>query len=337
MRTQPVDLPETLIAEALVRYSVRPSGLAYLPVGFGSHHWRAVDRAGRTLFLTIDDLHAKLAGIDDTHSAVFERLSRAFATARTLRDGAGLHFVVAPLAASDGTLLQRLTDRYSLAVFPMLDSVSPADNGEFTSDADRAAVLSLLVALHAVDRKVVGDAREDDFLIPNRTQLIRAMGDVTRPWDAGPYGEPARSLLSAHADDVAALLDVYDRLAERVSRERERMVVTHGEPHAANVIVAADGYHLVDWDTVLVAPPERDLSMLGGGQDVLDTYSAATGLSVRQDAMDLYRMWFDLSEISGYICGFHGPHVESADSVESWQNLTYFLRPRERWPAYLGA
>ncbi len=115
------------------------------------------------------------------------------------------------------------------------------------------------------------------------------------------------------------------------------MVITHGEPHTANVIVAADGYRLVDWDTVLLAPPERDLCMVGGGLEVLDAYAAATGVAVRQDAMDLYRMWFDLSEISGYIRGFYRSHVESADGAESWRNLTHHLRPRERWPAYLDA
>jgi spectinomycin phosphotransferase len=337
MRTQPVDLPETLIDEALSRYSMRPSALEYLPVGFGSHHWRVVGHNEQSLFLTIDDLHAKLASADDTYSAVFERLLRAFATAETLRDRAGLRFVVAPLAARDGSLIQRLTDRYSLAVFPMLDGITPDANGQFTSDVDRAAVLSLLIALHRVDSRVASNIREDNFVIPNRAELLEAMDDLARPWNAGPYGEPARSLLSAHAADVTALFDVYDRLAENVSRERERMVITHGEPHAANVIVAADGYRLVDWDTVLLAPPERDLCMVGGDRDVLAVYSAATGVAARQDAMDLYRIWFDLSEISGYIRGFHGPHVESADSAESWRNLAHHLRPRERWPAYLGA
>lgn len=337
MRTQPVDLPQTLIAEALALYSVRPSSLEYLPVGFGSHHWRVAGHNGQSLFLTIDDLHAKLASADDTHSAAFKRLSRALATAKILRDRVGLCFVVAPLAAQDGSLTQRLTDRYSLAVFPMLDGITPAANGEFTSDADRAAVLSLLITLHRVDSSVTSDVGQDDFVVPGRAELMAAMADLAHPWNAGPYGERARSLLSAYAGEVIALLDVYDHLAEKVSRERERMVITHGEPHAANVIVAADGYRLVDWDTVLVAPPERDLGMVGGGQDVLDAYSAATGVAVRQDAMDLYRIWFDLSEISGYIRGFYGPHVESTDSAESWRNLTHFLRPRERWPAYFGA
>ena len=49
----------------------------------------------------------------------------------------------------------------------------------------------------------------------------------------------------------------------RPSRQPQReLVVTHGEPHAGNVMRRSDGRHLlVDWDTVAVAPPERDLWM----------------------------------------------------------------------------
>jgi spectinomycin phosphotransferase len=39
-------------------------------------------------------------------------------------------------------------------------------------------------------------------------------------------------------------------------------VVTHGEPHRANVIRDGQELHLVDWDTTLLAPRERDLQMI---------------------------------------------------------------------------
>ncbi len=37
------------------------------------------------------------------------------------------------------------------------------------------------------------------------------------------------------------------------------VLLTHGEPHPGNAMLAADGWRLVDWDTALVAPLERDL------------------------------------------------------------------------------
>lgn len=39
-------------------------------------------------------------------------------------------------------------------------------------------------------------------------------------------------------------------------------VVTHGEPHPGNVIRTSHGLRIIDWTTVQMAPPERDLWML---------------------------------------------------------------------------
>lgn len=335
MRTQPQDLNEDLIVGALARYLVRPTAMEYSPGGFGSHHWQAANAEAHSFFLTVDDLDAKLSGAHDTYDAVFGRLSRAFATVKALRDTVGLSFVVAPLAAQDGSLVQRLTDRHTLAVFPRLDGRSAGDNGEFTSNADRFAVRARLTDLHKVDAKFVPQVRMDDFVVPNRAELMEAMDRLGRPWRTGPHGEWARALLASHSREVVALLDVYDRLAAELSTERERMVITHGEPRAANVIIVSRDFYLVDWDTVLLGLPERDLAALGGGEKILQAYQATTGTAVRQEGLDLYRNWFDLAEISGYIRGFRAPHVESADSAESWRNLVHFLRPRARWPGYL--
>jgi aminoglycoside phosphotransferase (APT) family kinase protein len=65
-------------------------------------------------------------------------------------------------------------------------------------------------------------------------------------------------LLDTHAAGVSALLTAYDTLARQVAGHPDRFVVTHGEPHAGNVLLTRRGPVLVDWDTVLAAPPERD-------------------------------------------------------------------------------
>src|SRR5258708_18618278 len=119
MFTQPADLPERLLSDALSEvWGFRPSSLSYQAVGFGSHHWLAVDSGGLKLFATVDDLSEKLRDDADTTSAVFGRLDQAFESALSLRRDAGLDFVVAPLPAIGGRGLRGLTDPYSLWVHP---------------------------------------------------------------------------------------------------------------------------------------------------------------------------------------------------------------------------
>ncbi len=110
------------------------------------------------------------------------------------------------------------------------------------------------------------------------------------------------------------------------------MVITHGEPHAGNVLVTGGGLVLVDWDTTLLAPPERDLwDLAGDDRAVLHRYAVATGTAIDEQALTLYRLWYDLAEIGGYLTLFRSPHANTGDTRESWTNLQHFLRPAERW------
>jgi spectinomycin phosphotransferase/16S rRNA (guanine(1405)-N(7))-methyltransferase len=328
--TRPKDFrEETIRAELAVGWGFRADVLAYQPVGFGSHHWLAADAAGPRLFVTIDDLAAILRNASDTTDAAFARLDRAFTSALSLRQDAGLEFVLAPVPDRDGGVLRGLSGGYSILVHLYLPDAAAAD-GRFGSACDVHTVAGLLVRLHAA-RAVA--PRTDDFVIPRADELRAAMAATGQICAAGPYAGQARELLARQASGVEQLLACYQALAVKVAARPERMVITHGEPNAGNVLRTPSGYVFVDWESVLLAPPERDLWQLAE-QDpgAADAYCAAGGVPVDADALALYRMWYDLFEIAGYISFFRAPHAATEDAAESWRNLRYFLRPGDRWP-----
>jgi spectinomycin phosphotransferase len=333
--TQPADFPEDLLSDALSEgWGFRPTSLRYQAVGFGSHHWLAVDSTGLSLFATVDDLSEKLRDDADTTSAVFGRLNQAFESALSLRRDAGLDFVIAPLPAADGRVLRRLTHRYALVVHPYLADCQSRQDGEFESSADRHAVLAMLVRLHSA--KATRPPTED-FEVPGRAALRAAMRNSGEPWRGGPYATRCRDMLARHAADLGALLAAFDELVGRVRTRCGRVVITHGEPNASNVLKTPAGFVFVDWESALLAPPERDLWALAESDPgVLDAYSAATGIAIDTDTLALHRMWYDLFEISGYVSWFRGDHDDTADAAEAWQNLQYFLRPAQRWPHLLA-
>jgi hypothetical protein len=333
--TVPADLPASLIRNALADgWSFTATSLQYQPVGFGSHHWLARDARGAGLFVTVDDQAMRLHGGADTNEAAFGRLRRALETASSLHRDAGLGFVVAPVAAASGSVVSRLTDRYSIAVHPYLDGAQSRPDGTFESRADRLAVIRLLARLHAAQ---ASPPDPDPFAVRLAGELEAAIERTGEAWDGGPYGEPARQLLARHGPAVAGLLAAYGCLASRVATRPERMVITHGQPDGANVLRTADGFVFVDWESVLQAPPERDLwDLAEADTSVLADYSALTGTVIDHDALRLYRLWYDLAEISGYITWFSGSHGDTADTAEAWRNLQYFLRPAERWPDLLA-
>ena len=337
MFTQPPDLPvQTLRAALAAGWLFSPAALSSLPVGFGSHHWVAADSRGSRLFVTVDDLAAKLSSRTDSTDAAFTRLERAFAAALSLRRDCGLQFVAAPVPARDGHVLVRLQDTYSLVVHPYLDGDEGAATSEFRTPAERQAQVGMLAALHSCRPAAL--PRADDFAVPNRDELTAALRQTGQRWTAGPYGERARNLLAAQAADLARLLAAYDRLAWHVAGRPDRMVVTHGEPGAHNTMRTPAGPVLVDWDSVLLAAPERDLwDLAQHDRSVLPAYSSASGVAIDQHALAFYRMWYDLFEIAGYLRLFRGRHGDTADTAESWQNLAEFLQPAARWPELFTA
>ncbi len=328
MYSEPRDLDRAALADALERrWGIAATRLDYLPVGFGSHHWEAVDARGTRWFVSADDLRAgRHAGRDADD--VYTGLDRAYCAAAALRDEAGLEFVLAPVASEGGAVLHRLDERYAVRVEPFVDGAATQD-GEFERPEDRRRMGTLLGRLHAASERVpAGVPGREDFALAGRAALEEALGRLETPWESGPLAEPARELLRAHAGELRERLHAHDRLVERVRDAPGAWVVTHGEPHSANVIREPDGrLRLADWDTALVGPRERDLWMtLDIDMAGWEEYRAVMGaVRLNEEALGLYRERWALAEICAYVAEFRQPHEETEDTRTSWRELGEYL------------
>lgn len=330
MHSRPAHLPDdAAVADALrARWGTgrdtEPAELRYRALGFGSYHWEVADPGGRSWFATLDDLTMRPHAPGDSCDATYARLRAALATARAAYE-AGASYVVAPVRCADGDVVTRLSERYALALYPYVYGRPRAYDDEL-SPADREAVLGLVAALHGSPSPVRAEANVEDYLIPGRDVLVAALADLGGRWDGGPYAERTRVLLGRAADEVEQLLDRRDALAARARERPDRMVLTHGEPHAGNLIETDAGWRLVDWDTVLVAPPERDLWMLDPGDgSAVAAYERATGRPVLPAVLELYRLTWRLADIASFVGWFRAPHDDTEDTRKAWQGLTWYL------------
>ena len=316
--TEPVDLDRAELAAVVERHWAL-SGLRfdYLPVGFGGHHWHAGE-----WFITVDDLAAGHQPEPDP-DASFAALDRAYQTAAALRDDAGLEFVVAPLADSDGEIIRRLSDRYAVTVFPFVEGAS-SEWGPYESDGERREMTAVLGRLHMATEQLPAELpRVEEFAVPARAAFEEALSDLQRAWTTGPFAECTRRLLGETASSVEDLLQEYDTLAEDARVDSDAWVITHGEPHRANVIRADRGRcHLVDWDTVLLAPRERDLHMvLGDDLTGWHEYVAIAPSELHESTLRLYRRWWELSDITTFVHLFRQPHSRTEQTAASWKIL----------------
>ena len=320
MLTPPEGLPEDLLAAVLARgWGLTVTSLAYRPVGWGSHHWEVTGASGTRWFVTADELENKRHTLAEPLTEAFGRLRASLATAVELRE-LGLEFVVAPVPARDGAPLVRASERFSVALYPWVDGQS-FDWGNFPGRAHRRAVLDMLIAIHTAPPAAARHALADDFAIPHRDELEAALAGADAA-GAGPYAGPLGRLVAEHAGPVRARLDYYDEQRSRARAEPGRPVVTHGEPHPGNTMLAGGRWLFIDWDTVLVAPPERDLWSLDPGDgSTLAAYAAATGVTPRPWLLELYRVRWDLADVAVDVSRFRRPHVGTAEDDQAFELL----------------
>lgn len=331
MRARPPDLSDDdIVAAVAAGWGVRAEDAAYVPEGGGSHHWRLADEHGGLVFMTIDDLDDK-SWMADTRDDVFDGLRAALEVAAALRDEVGLDFVVGPVADGGGDVVRRLGSRYALSVYPFITGESFAF-GAHVDAARRDQVLDMIVAIHGASTEVASEARVDGLGFSGRGALEAALAAPDHPWSGGPFSSAAQSLVAERAPELTELMRMFDSLAAAHRPSPSELVITHGEPHAGNVMSVDGRLVLIDWDTLALGPPERDLWLVVSDEgDEVARYEAATGRRVDPARVFLYRLRWYLDDVASAVRMFSRPHQRSADTERWLAGLAPRLDQLPRW------
>ena len=185
---------------------------------------------------------------------------------------AGVPNVMAPLRTRDGALAQPMPDPgSSMLAFAHIAGRSAMDAG--MSPRGWRSFGTTLRAVHdaTLPVEVTAGLPADPFALPSAAVLrdvlslsLRGSAPV-----AGPSAERMVALLTEHADRIEAMLTRAAQLGADLAARSLPTVVCHGDIHAANLLVPADGDAypvLVDWDVPLLAPRERDLLFVVGSR-----------------------------------------------------------------------
>jgi spectinomycin phosphotransferase len=313
------DIDEGQLARVLAgEWGLAPAGLRYAAVGFGDHHWELTDTSGGRWFITVAGLAGGWRGTGPAEGLA--DLRAALGTVTALKQ-AGLDFAVAPVPARTGQPLAPLGPGHAVTVFPWLDG----ETGDFSEPlpaADQLTLVTLLASLHNATGVAGDGAPVRSPELAGRADLAAALGDLDQPWLTGPYGEPARRLLAEHAAILDRTLTRFDGLIDQ-ARRTGPPVLTHGEPHPGNVFRDRSGsLHLIDWDTVGLAWPERDLwDIAGPGSAEAAHYTELTGRPVSPAAAEVYRIRWALDDIRLAVRDFRGPHERTPDTELTWTTL----------------
>lgn len=181
---------------------------------------------------------------------------------RLLREN-GIPNILAPLETQSGQLWSPLGE-HSAVLYPFVEGENAVDKGlteqqwtEFgrTLNAVHAPGIALQAAGH-LPRETIG--------IPSLTKVF----EVDEALAAHDLEHPAQQQLavlwSEHRDLILHAGARAKQLGSTLQRANLEFVVCHSDIHAANIMVSGECFYLVDWDSPLLAPPERDLLFVVG-------------------------------------------------------------------------
>ena len=176
----------------------------------------------------------------------------------------GAQAFLAPVPTHDGELHVAVRGG-CLALLPRIDG-----NDAFERPLDADAWRQLGQALRALhDAPLPEDLRRTLPQEPFSTRSCAALRGLLPQLHASGAASPVRRLsrlLRAKHESLSWLMDRSDALARQLRRRDLPWVACHGDVHAGNVLVdSGNRLYLVDFDTLQLAPRERDLMFIGAG------------------------------------------------------------------------
>ncbi len=287
------DLPdEKLIACLRADYGIEAAGIAFLPLGADAN--TAVYRVAAAA--TAYFLKLRRGAFDDTSAAVPRFLGE---------HGVGL--IIAPVETRGGRLWTHV-DEFSAILYPFVDG----RNGHDAPPSQRH-----WVELGAALRRMHMTALPPDLAerIPRETfspfwrNMVR---DFQGMAEATVFEEPVAARCAAFMREKRAEIDGLvtraETLAADLMTQPPSFVLCHGDIHAWNLLIGGDGaLYIVDWDTLILAPKERDLMFVGAGLGIGDTpegaalfYQGYKETDINRDALAYYRCERIVEDIAAF-------------------------------------
>ncbi len=245
------DLSDALLIAALRdEFALNVTRLTFLPIGADRNTFvYRVDALDTTYFV-------KLRAED------FQPVSVELP--RLLYDQ-GVTQVIAPLHTRAGQLWSHV-EHFTLVVYPFVEG-----QDGFTvnlSDQHWIEFGLALRGLHSATLPADLLSRIPRETYPDmwRNQVRAYQGRAASETFADPAAAGLAALLRQRDDEINTLVRQAERLGEILRSRADVFVVCHADIHAGNLLIdSAGGLHMVDWDTLILAPRERDLMFVGGG------------------------------------------------------------------------
>lgn len=232
-------------------YQVTCAEVAPAPRGFAGETYRVRTASGAELFLKL---------VPDR--AGYEMVTVAFPALHALH-ALGIDGVSLPLPTADGQWSARVDERTLVASVWVPGSAGEIRGWSLAPEAvtyDLGRLAALTARIHAATPLLPGGIPREDFALPFVGAYETLAKRAWSVWPASVAWRGARSVLRPYREAMARRWAEMRGLESALRHVQWTARFTHGDALGSNILVGEDNrLTLIDWDTALIAPAERDI------------------------------------------------------------------------------
>lgn len=243
---------ERIIACLNDEYGVRADQISFLPIGADRNTavYRIVAGLNQVYFLRL-------------RGGAFEEASLFLP--KVLRDQ-GVEHIISPVTTATGQLWASL-HAYRVILYPFVNGRNGYEVRLSDSHWRQFGVAVKRLHTLLLPPSLLGRIPVETYTPRWREMVKGFLARVEVDRFVEPVAADLFHLLRAKREEIRDLVLRAERLALALQARPREFVLCHSDLHAGNLLVDAnDAFYIVDWDDPVMAPKERDLMFVGGGQ-----------------------------------------------------------------------
>ena len=158
-------------------------------------------------------------------------------------------------------------ENYKLILYPFVEGL---DGYQIElSDEHLKTFGAALKSIHSLNLPATLSARlqRETFSARWRRELLNFLEQADVESFDEPLAEKLAAVLNTRQDEIFELVRRTEELAQTLKARAPEFVLCHSDLHAGNILIDKNAaFYIVDWDSPILAPKERDLMFIGGGQ-----------------------------------------------------------------------
>jgi spectinomycin phosphotransferase len=242
---------EKIIRCVQAEYGLTVTEIGFLPLGADQNTavYRLVAGDGAVYFLKL-----RRGAFDEAAVAVPKYLSDL-----------GIQHIIPSYTTRTGQLWASLVP-YHVILYPYVEGQNGFEKN--LSDAQWVEFGAALKRFHSADipPTITGSIQREKFSPQWRNTVQMFLEQIEQEVFTEPIAVQMAAFLQTKGDETRALIQRAEHFAQGLREHPPEFILCHADIHAWNLLIDDHGnFYMVDWDTLIFAPKERDLMFIGAG------------------------------------------------------------------------